>query len=562
MTYVSRLPHSPSTTTGVVRARSSLLSKCRAVFLESKEGRLNMQKFLENIFMQIQPRTFVTSIFHISCKDHIPDERLYSMIVQEAEKASGNGLLRQLKGFEALHHLQDDLSSQIASLLGHGRTIEGYMEIGYPGRMIPSMKRNFTMQGPIYVVNDAERITDYIQCGFPRPYDKFLALEDFVAIGSTKVQDGTLDVVACFVGLHHISGIRVMPFLKAIYRCLRPGGFFILMEHDAHNVQLQTLVDVVHTVFNAATHVPYIEEAREIRNFCSLQHWIRVVQMCGLKLKSHRPLIRDGDPTLNSLIFFEKEALSLDEIEASLEKSPGYVQDLSQTYLTAPEWYNVRITKAYAEFITHTPFFKFAFLNAVLEFWRIFARSWNAARKRCSLLEVALSEFTLMNLFIGITMTAEFLAKSLISIPVNLMYGRQIPQDKTLQVLVDTRGRNLHVIDTRIEITGTFSSSLKTIKIPKYFPFTDIIQKLTDAGMICINIAGQKIIQLDLTGPIERLQWPHCFHNLACKKLYSMPSPMQPELCIVTIEAWVDRLHCTLPLLQKRGWSIDLMHDF
>jgi hypothetical protein len=54
-------------------------------------------------------------------------------------------------------------------------------------------------------------------------------------------------------------------------------------------------------------------------------------------------------------------------------------------------------------------------------FWKVYGQSWQAAQKENSFSDVALSEYNLMNLFVGTTMTLEYGAKGLIAAPFALI---------------------------------------------------------------------------------------------------------------------------------------------
>ena len=48
--------------------------------------------------------------------------------------------------------------------------------------MIRPLKKRIKMQGPFYAMTDKEGLSDYIEAGFPRPYDQFVPLNDYAPI--------------------------------------------------------------------------------------------------------------------------------------------------------------------------------------------------------------------------------------------------------------------------------------------------------------------------------------------------------------------------------------------
>ena len=206
--------------------------------------------------------------------------------------------------------------------------------------------------------------------------------------------------------------------LRPLKESLGPGGAFILMDHDAHTKELQDLADVVHSIFNAATGVEPSANREEIRNFHSLQDWIGLLESHGLVHYPHEPLIRSGDSTLNSLVRFDKPYV--DACEAVVESwilDQDKNRPQQQTYLTAPEWQNVRASQRYAAFVEKEPAYRYPYFSEIGAFWKVYGQSWKAAQKENGFKDVALSEYNMMNLFVGTSMTLEYGAKGLIAAP-------------------------------------------------------------------------------------------------------------------------------------------------
>ena len=54
-------------------------------------------------------------------------------------------------------------------------------------------------------------------------------------------------VVSSIFTLHHVNSLQ--PFLKEIYRVVKPGGFFIIIEHDSYNDYDKMLLDIEHKMY-------------------------------------------------------------------------------------------------------------------------------------------------------------------------------------------------------------------------------------------------------------------------------------------------------------------------
>ena len=97
----------------------------------------------------------------------------------------------------------------------------------------------------------------------------FVALGDYAAIAKDAVADGSLDLVTCYIGLHHAPLDVLDGFMASVARVIRPGGRFILRDHDVKSPSMAAFVGLAHTVFNAGLGVPWVENERELRHFRS-----------------------------------------------------------------------------------------------------------------------------------------------------------------------------------------------------------------------------------------------------------------------------------------------------
>lgn len=394
----------------------------RKVFNRTEGQREGVRDFLNHIFMQLDEEKFFSLIDSILEDPQLSDEQIYALLYSKIGQAKPNVISNLQLILHSLKSLKNDLGDQTALLVDH-KKINGYVEVGYPGRMIRPLKSRIEMKGPFYAIIDKEGLSDYVEAGFPRPYDQFVPLNDYDPISENDIPTASVDLICMYIGLHHAPEKKLDSFIASIKRILRPGGILILMDHDAHTQELQNLVDVVHSIFNSATGVEPEVNNQEIRNFHSLQHWIGQLESHGMIHYKQDPLIRKGDSTLNSLIRFTKPQSdsTLEMITESLLLEPDYSRPQAQTYLTAAEWQNVRAAQRYAAFVETKPFYHYPYFSEIGGFWKVYGQSWQAAQNQNGFSDVALSEYNLMNLFVGSAMTLEYGAKGLIATPFALI---------------------------------------------------------------------------------------------------------------------------------------------
>lgn len=399
-------------------------SHYRQVFGD-QEMRGQFRDFLRNVFMQIDDGKFFVLIDDILKNPDLNDEDIYKELLQRIQKEAGfSPVKRLIKILQSLNGIKKDLSDQVKVLMA-GEKVNGYVECGYTGRLMKPLRAKLDMTGPSYVINDFEAVTDYIECGFPRPYDKFLQLNNYEPIAEDQIPTASVDLLSIFPGVHHCKAEKLPAFLASIKRILRPGGTIILMDHDAKTKKMQVLVDIVHSVFNAATGVPPEKEKGEIRNFQSCQNWKNILAESGFEWVPHDPLIRQGDSTLNTTMRFRKTPENKEEFEVTALREPGVVRPASQTYMTQMELFYVRLAEDYATFCENNVFVRYPHFRRIPGIWKTIFNSWVEGRKHDSFKDMATSSYLLMNLFIGSFATVEQLTKGITGLLLSPLVSRQ-----------------------------------------------------------------------------------------------------------------------------------------
>jgi SAM-dependent methyltransferase len=523
--------------------------------------------FLDSVLKQTPSETLYSYIDSIYCEQSITDKDYYEKILAHvSELKHFFPLYTQLK---ALFHQKKILTEQSLELLKDKKEINGFVEIGTPGTYCATLQNHLINKGKWYVINDKKRAADVIQSWSFNPlkkfvaYDQFIALQDYEALAKNDLASQSVDLVVCYIGLHHIPQEKIEQFVGSISRILRPGGVFLLRDHDCSDSSVESLIYAAHIVYNALmTGEPVETECNEYRNFKPLDYWITRVQSYGFECQKER-LTQAGDPTKNTLLKFvkvvqtqeEKEDLVADE----LKKNSDYQRPLIQTFLSAPEWFNVDAASEYAQFIHHTPFYQFPYFNTIKTYWQIFAQSFNVARAQKGYGQTLFSESTLMNLFVGISMTLEYGAKGVVSWPVSKIY--KDVESKTIQLYIKSPATSVCTIDARIKLMKDFPEiQTQLIEIPRYKEFLDIVQRLVKNNVHIIEIAGQTQIQYKV-----RYKKADCisFERLnGCKKDYEWYVPTQPEYIYAVLTVDVKQMKALLNYIYNNAIELLYIHDF
>lgn len=263
--------------------------------------------FLQNVFrLQSEDRLHHLITDAVAARD--TDEDVYRLI-QERLPAIRPWHADISFSLPALIKQKAVLSDQTASLLEEERHYLGYLEIGSTGRYYSALKKKANMSGPAYFISDiapGNGPNDLIDRGQFAQFGDFIELNDYAPISSKAIPSASLDIVTCYIGLHHIHPKNQKTFVDSIARTLKPGGIFILRDHDAPDEQMQNFVALVHTVFNAGTGESWETNAAEPRYFEALDYWVDLLANAGLKDQKQR-LYQNGDPSKNVLMAFVKE---------------------------------------------------------------------------------------------------------------------------------------------------------------------------------------------------------------------------------------------------------------
>jgi SAM-dependent methyltransferase len=184
------------------------------------------------------------------------------------------------------------------------------VEIGSKGRYCRGMAAALRLEGPRWLVDEQPpgfSPVDLLERGQFARLGRHVPLGDYAPLPATAIPDGAAELVTCFIGLHHMTAAQLGPFLASVHRVLRPGGLFVVRDHDVRGEDLRALVSLAHTVFNAGLGEPWAANMAERRHFESAQTWVRRLAQAGFDDSGQR-LLQDGDPTDNTLFCFAKRA--------------------------------------------------------------------------------------------------------------------------------------------------------------------------------------------------------------------------------------------------------------
>lgn len=285
-------------------AASTPLSEFRAVFSDPAWSD-RFYLFLQNIY-HLYPEDRFHALIKATTDREASDREIYQQVHAELPKIKPF-LAPLTHALPALKKQKREMTSQTLTLLGETRACNGYVEIGSTGRYLSELKKYLNVTGPVFITNDvapSNSLGDIMERGGFRQLGTFLPL-DYGPLDGKGIAPGSIDLVTAYIGLHHAPLEKLDEFVASIHRILRPGGVFIIRDHDADSPQMDVFVSLVHTVFNLGLDVTWDENEREFKSFRSADAWSKLLVGHGFRDLGYR-LLQDHDPSANTLMGFRK----------------------------------------------------------------------------------------------------------------------------------------------------------------------------------------------------------------------------------------------------------------
>lgn len=524
--------------------------------------------FIDHVLRQLPSKKFlelVDAVGQESGQD-LDDAQFYAKI--SAKIASLKSRLNIIKIIKLIRFQKQLLEKQLRSLLGDIKVVHHCLEIGTPGTYASTIRDH--IKGNVYALLERSNATDILQAQSLNPsngfkgYDKYVSLNDYEPI-SAEIPDNHIDLIICTIGLHHVPPHKLDAFITSIKRILRPGGIFLLREHNAHTPELVSLAYTAHSIFNAIIPQETLDtELKEVRNFNALAYWKDLLETHKFAVSSEEYL-QNGDPTLNTFIKCTKKSITTQdqELSASLQaqQHADYSRDRTQTYLTTPEWINVDTAQHYSTYITKIPFYEFPYMAHVNTFWKTFSESWRcAAQEKGGNAKMFLSpniifNYTLMNIFIGAFMTIEYTAKAAISWPIRAMLSG-IEATTLLALVHDPKNEISNIDPSSIISKESYDGDIKLVSIPRYMQFLISVKKLMGSSVTFIKIANNEQILCKVRYKNDipfKTSWVQKF-------TWNMPT--LPDYTYAAYLVPVKELKEFIFMLEQLGGELLYIHDF
>jgi len=281
-----------------------MASEFKAVF-GNKKWSDDFYQFLQFIF-HLYPEGKFHNLLATVSREKGTDEEIYKTVQQKLPGIKP--FLSELTlALPSLKKQKKEMATQVLQLLNGRLTVNGYLEIGSTGRYISELRKHISLSGPLWLTNDiapSNAIGGIFERGQIRKLGVFIPLNNYLPL-PPQVADVSLDLVTCHIGLHHCPPELLPGYINSIKRVLRPGGMFIIRDHNVTTPEMGIFISVVHTVFNLGLNVTWEVDSSEFKSFKSADEWGRLLAGYGFTDSGGR-ILQDNDPTDNTLMLFTK----------------------------------------------------------------------------------------------------------------------------------------------------------------------------------------------------------------------------------------------------------------
>ncbi|CAF1473775.1 unnamed protein product [Adineta steineri] len=394
-------------------------------------------------------------------------------------------LFRQIRQLRL--QIKDMLRQQITIFkhLGYCGRIKDIVSFGDGGRCIKELREILEIKnGRVYIINERERTTDIIERNSLFPIGTFIPY-NFSNLTDVPIPSESIDLVVCYMGLHHLPQDQLDIYFKMIYRILRPNGLFLFREHHAYE-ELKPLLDVAHMVFNVVTGVSYESEINEIRAFRTIEQWRSCLRQAGFE-DTFIYDEQEDDPTDDIMIVFRKpdkqnidDQNDINEIIQN-ENFRKIIATPETNYFRLCEWLIVRTAIQFGQYLNHTPFFYFPFMKFLYIYWSLFRTETELAIQKFGFQQAVIySPGFVMNSVVGILLSGAFIQLEFFSVLIRNAIRSQIKPEYE-QLIIENIDENFdfkQLIDENIDdIQKLHKTGLYAIRVPRHRSFTIILKK-------------------------------------------------------------------------------------
>ena len=262
--------------------------------------------FLKNVF-NLYPEAEFHKLIYDNTISKSTDKEIYTATQSQLDDITP--MLSSVRyQLPALMHQKNEMSAETVALLGEGTSYNGYLEIGSSGRYLDYLEESISIKGKRYYADGRKpkySFTEMVERGQIAVGAEYIPFTNYETKFGDHVPHNSVDLVTVYIGFHHCPLELRTQYISSIRDTMRVGGKLILRDHNCDTEDQKVLVALAHDVFNLGVNETWEYNAKEVRNFYSLDFICAFVENIGFKFNK-KTLYQKGDPTKNALMVFTK----------------------------------------------------------------------------------------------------------------------------------------------------------------------------------------------------------------------------------------------------------------
>ena len=205
------------------------------------------------------------------------------------------------------------------------------------------------------------------------------------------------------------------------------------------------------------------------------------------------------DPDPDALLPHVK--VLLDRCQRAGQLRDLHTSDGEFTWLKLSEWMQVEILEIYAASLSHTPWYRFPYVDMLSLYWRVLAKEVKIVAEKHGLKKALLSSAVATDIVPGVFMGILFGQLQLLALPLKAVLGEAYADPaqmvEQLVVLTGEHEPDWLALDDRITEPVRLIPKLYTIEVPTFKAMTEILLKLsTDPSLQVLQISNQDQVQV------------------------------------------------------------------
>lgn len=238
------------------------------------------------------------------------------------------------------------------------------------------------------------------------------------------------------------------------------------------------------------------------------------------------------------------------------------------TWFKLSEWMQVEIIASLGEYLEHTPWYRFPFMETLGLYFQILGKETSIVHRKMGVDKALLSSAFLTDLIPGVVMTLLLGQLSALAQPVLLAGGTEYDQSKLVEELVlvgPASVKQLGKVHPGVSNVRELGPSLYSLTAPTFKTLTEVLSLIssTHPDLVLVSISNQVEVQVRVaveTKKLKKFDWIIKQNGCELQFHYSLPSA--PNLTYAAVGVKTPFLLEFFRWCKKKNLNLVQVYDF